>query len=289
MQDRFTPGEATAAHSFNKLRNNAPYNPKPAASSTNENYVPPKNLYSFPPNSDVNYPSPSDLKPEIVKANSYEYPASGPIGNNFAGPINPSYLPAARDPIIPPNPIPVPQDPAPQYDNNPGPPAPEDSPGDDGDSHAGEINVSGDDTSPPMDDHNHNHHDHEYIPGKLYPTPPPGYIQDITDDHDHHHDHHHDHFAEHDIKPFDYHDIAYDDHFFHHHDHHPTEPPPPPPAPATEEPEPPPEPRVKKYSYFYIGRKLWYIPLYFTVWFSFYVLWLILKSIARHKVCTIWN
>lgn len=49
-------------------------------------------------------------------------------------------------------------------------------------------------------------------------------------------------------------------------------------------PKLPPEARVKKYSYFYIGRKLWYIPLYFTVWFSFYVLWLILKSIARHKV-----
>lgn len=41
---------------------------------------------------------------------------------------------------------------------------------------------------------------------------------------------------------------------------------------------------MKKYSYFYIGRKLWYIPLYFTVWFSFYILWLIIKSIGRHKV-----
>lgn len=280
-QDRFTPGEATAAHSFNKQKNNnAPYNPKPAASDTSENYVPPKNLYSFPPNTNVNYPSPSEIKPELTNGNSYEYPASGPLDNDFRGPINPSYLPAGRDPIPPPNPVPIPQDPAPPSDDNPGPPTPED----DGDSHAGEINVGGDDTSPSMDDHSHHHHDdhdHGYIPGKLYPTPPPGYIPEITDDHDYHHDHHHDHYPDH-----DYRDLVYDDHFFHHHEHHPTESPPPPP-PSTEEPEPPPEPRVKKYSYFYIGRKLWYIPLYFTVWFSFYVLWLILKSIARHKVCTI--
>lgn len=41
---------------------------------------------------------------------------------------------------------------------------------------------------------------------------------------------------------------------------------------------------MKKYSYFYLSRKLWYIPLYFTVWFSFYVTYLILQSIGRHKV-----
>ncbi|KAL5278715.1 hypothetical protein ACFFRR_003374 [Megaselia abdita] len=297
IQDRFTPGEATAAHSFNRMKNNnAPYNPRPSASNTNENYVPPKNIYSFPPNSDVNYPSPSEIKPEVVKANSYEYPASGPIDNEFKGPINPSYLPSGRDPIPPPDPVPVPQDPAPSSNDNPDPPASEDSPSDDGDSHAGEINVTGDDPGPPVDAHDHHHdHHHDYIPGKLYPTPPPGYIPDGNDhDHDHHHhhehipeitdDHHHDHFEDHGVKAFDYHDLVYDDHFFHHHHHHPTEPPPPPPPPSTEAPEPPPEPRVKKYSYFYIGRKLWYIPLYFTVWFSFYVLWLILKSIARHKV-----
>lgn len=248
----------------------------------------------------MNYPSPSEIKPEVAKGNSYGYPASGPINNEFTGPINPSYLPAGRDPIPPPNPIPVPQDPAPSSDDNNSQPAPEDG-ADDGDSHAGEINVGGDDSGPPMDDHDHNHdhhhhEDYDYVPGKLYPTPPPGYIPEITDDHDHHHhhedhipeitdDHHHDHFPDHDVKAFDYHDLVYDDHFFqHHHHHHPTEPPPPPPPPTTSAPEPPPEPRVKKYSYFYIGRKLWYIPLYFTVWFSFYVLWLILKSIARHKV-----
>ncbi|XP_045482641.1 uncharacterized protein LOC123686497 [Harmonia axyridis] len=44
--------------------------------------------------------------------------------------------------------------------------------------------------------------------------------------------------------------------------------------------------RVSKpqYSYYYIGRKLWYIPLYFSVYFIIYVTFLILKSIARHKI-----
>ncbi|KAK9889386.1 hypothetical protein WA026_004660 [Henosepilachna vigintioctopunctata] len=46
------------------------------------------------------------------------------------------------------------------------------------------------------------------------------------------------------------------------------------------------EKRVSKpqYSYYYIGRKLWYIPLYFSVYFIIYVTFLILKSIARHKI-----
>lgn len=84
----------------------------------------------------------------------------------------------------------------------------------------------------------------------------------------------------------------FDDH--HHHFHHPAPlPPPPPPPPSTPPPPPPPlpepeepeeQPRVKKYSYFYLSRSLWYIPLYFTVWFTFYVTWLILQSIGRHKV-----
>ncbi|XP_044765814.1 uncharacterized protein LOC123322049 isoform X2 [Coccinella septempunctata] len=44
--------------------------------------------------------------------------------------------------------------------------------------------------------------------------------------------------------------------------------------------------RVSKpqYSYYYIDRKLWYIPLYFSVYFIIYVTFLILKSIARHKI-----
>ncbi|KAJ8940153.1 hypothetical protein NQ314_010824 [Rhamnusium bicolor] len=38
------------------------------------------------------------------------------------------------------------------------------------------------------------------------------------------------------------------------------------------------------YSYYYLGRKLWYVPLYFSIYFIIYVTILILKSVARHKI-----
>lgn len=139
-------------------------------------------------------------------------------------------------------------------------------------------------------DHDHDQDHPPAVDDTEYPTPPPGWVEQQPDaapihsyPHDSYHDHSydfHDHFPSYPHYFPHYPEIIYDDH--HHHDH-----PPPTLPPFTTEippPEPPPEPRVKKYSYFYIGRKLWYIPLYFTVWFSFYVLWLILKSIARHKV-----
>lgn len=149
--------------------------------------------------------------------------------------------------------------------------------------------------------YNKAHDDNSYDTEKEYPTPPPDWLKnhphndnslknpDTEFVHDHHsepdivfdHDHYHHSYPSYSSYPIYHHypEIIYDDH---HHDHPHIEPP----TTTTEvpPPEPPPEPRVKKYSYFYIGRKLWYIPLYFTVWFSFYVLWLILKSIARHKV-----
>ncbi|XP_037825478.1 myb-like protein AA [Lucilia sericata] len=147
--------------------------------------------------------------------------------------------------------------------------------------------------------------DSSYDTGKEYPTPPPSWLKEHPEaaqehpprkpdiEFDHSHDHHHkpdiifDHDYYHHSYPsypiyhHHYPEVIYDDH---HHDHSHVEPPPPTTTTEAPPPEPPPEPRVKKYSYFYIGRKLWYIPLYFTIWFSFYVLWLILKSIARHKV-----
>lgn len=120
-------------------------------------------------------------------------------------------------------------------------------------------------------DHDHDHHSADMAHDHHHP--------DIIFDHDHDHYYpYHHSFPSFPVYPH-YPEIIYDDHHDHHHHVEP-------PTTTTEAPppEPPPEPRVKKYSYFYIGRKLWYIPLYFTVWFSFYVLWLILKSIARHKV-----
>jgi hypothetical protein len=54
------------------------------------------------------------------------------------------------------------------------------------------------------------------------------------------------------------------------------------PVPITYGPE---EYRNKKpYTYYYIGRKLWYIPLYFSVYFIIYIASLLVKSIARHKI-----
>lgn len=38
------------------------------------------------------------------------------------------------------------------------------------------------------------------------------------------------------------------------------------------------------YTYFYVGRKLWYIPLFFSVYFMLYVLALVVRSISRHKI-----
>jgi len=38
------------------------------------------------------------------------------------------------------------------------------------------------------------------------------------------------------------------------------------------------------YTYFYVGRKLWYIPLFFSVYFMCYVIALIVRSISRHKI-----
>lgn len=78
-------------------------------------------------------------------------------------------------------------------------------------------------------------------------------------------------------------EIIYDYDPHHHHHHHEEET-----TTTTVAPEPE-EPRVKKYSYYYLGRKLWYVPLYFTLWFCLYVVALIIRSIGRHKVRREWN
>ncbi|XP_065356472.1 myb-like protein AA [Calliphora vicina] len=360
QRDRFSPSEGVASHNFksnhdhshdHNHQNHAPsYTPvgkTPSASNVVNSYVPPSNLYSFPPNN-VNYPSQSqDTKDALPsgKVNSYSAPASGPLKNSnynldtsssnsspyqYNGPVSAGYLPPSNggdgggdngdgkdegknndgggdgD-----------------FDNGGGDdsvgvlPASAMDQGGDGNGDmssdmAGDMGGDmGGDMAGSMDTQDAPD-DHSYDTGKEYPTPPPGWLKEHPESaqdhphHDHHpekpdiefdhsHDHHHqpdiifdhDHDHYHHSYPsypsypsyhHHYPEIIYDDH---HHDHH-VEPP-----PTTTEaplPEPPPEPRVKKYSYFYIGRKLWYIPLYFTIWFSFYVLWLILKSIARHKV-----
>lgn len=42
--------------------------------------------------------------------------------------------------------------------------------------------------------------------------------------------------------------------------------------------------RAGTYSYFYVGSLVWHIPLWFTLWFSFYVAFNVVRAIYGHKV-----
>ncbi|XP_055848510.1 uncharacterized protein LOC129913726 [Episyrphus balteatus] len=304
FSDRFTPAEGVASNTFKIKQNRKPSITRPIGQTSNKvsSFLSnQQDLYAFPPNINSRYPSPSDIKQAAPSdaITSYLPPPAGPLdSSNFVGPVSPDLLPTMKSPSNDEgkdangsgyqyNP-PKPDEANDGYQYNP-PKADAMDDTDSGDDQAPPAAMDdGDsmDMAPAVDDHDHDHHDHHeigaYVDGKEYPTPPPGYFEE----HDHHSHHHPDiEFSHgpifHDHHPHDYPDIVYDDFHDHHHIHHDHHP-----IPMTTEPPPPPapEPRVKKYSYFYIGRKLWYIPLYFTVWFTFYVLWLILKSIARHKV-----
>lgn len=68
----------------------------------------------------------------------------------------------------------------------------------------------------------------------------------------------------------------FDDHdFYHHHHHHHTT------TTTTTTTE---MPRVNRYSYYYLGKKLYYLPLYFSVYFIVYVGALVIKAVLRHKI-----
>jgi len=92
----------------------------------------------------------------------------------------------------------------------------------------------------------------------------------FTDDsYDHHSDFYHQHDLIYDHAPEFY-------SYYHHHHHKPS---------TTEEPEINDQRLDKRpYSYYFIGKKLWYIPLYFSIYFIIYIAALVLKSIARHKI-----
>lgn len=84
----------------------------------------------------------------------------------------------------------------------------------------------------------------------------PAFVDDsFIDDHDHDHDYHHDIIYDH-LPP---------DHTM---------------APPVM------DQRLNKrpYSYYFIGKKLWYVPLYFSIYFIVYIAALILRSISRHKI-----
>jgi len=52
----------------------------------------------------------------------------------------------------------------------------------------------------------------------------------------------------------------------------------------THEPEPEEKRNKKPYTFYYIGRKLWYLPMYFSAYFAAYVTTILVKAIARHKI-----
>ncbi|XP_045494754.1 homeobox protein 4 [Colias croceus] len=68
-----------------------------------------------------------------------------------------------------------------------------------------------------------------------------------------------------------HHDFDDHDHDYHHHHHHP--------EPSTTE-----MPRVNRFSYYYLGKKLYYLPLYFSAYFIVYVGALVIKAVLRHKI-----
>lgn len=47
------------------------------------------------------------------------------------------------------------------------------------------------------------------------------------------------------------------------------------------------EARGSTYSYYYISRRVWYIPLWFLIYFCLYILGLIIRSIILHKVSSV--
>lgn len=122
------------------------------------------------------------------------------------------------------------------------------------------------------------------LPSYLEKFPPksqfPSYIDtSFPLDHDHEHFHYdHDDDDDHNF----HHDVIYD-HPPDHYDHHPmtttTT------TTTTEEPDMNDQRLSKRpYSYYYLGKKLWYLPLYFSIYFIIYIAALVLKSIARHKI-----
>lgn len=106
----------------------------------------------------------------------------------------------------------------------------------------------------------------------MMPPPPPAKMKPDMDQSGPPSD---DHGFPHDFPgDFKYHH-DFDDHdFYHHHHHHHT-------TTTTTTTE---TPRVNRYSYYYLGKKLYYLPLYFSVYFIVYVGALIIKAVLRHKI-----
>ncbi|XP_013134838.1 PREDICTED: actin cytoskeleton-regulatory complex protein PAN1-like [Papilio polytes] len=272
------PAKATA--------NLVPPPPPQAPKITDNDFPSPTNYESFPPyaplsfNSAPQLPSPPPPAPKPVS--SYSPPAPGPLPVSSYSPPAPGPLPVSS--YSPPAP-PGDSGDSDTFDSPPGPPmdhgdsdsiysAPS-SPEDSGDSDL--LNGHGDDM-----DLGYRYKPPSGPPQSFAPTAPPmpaelpmppmpmkpfeGYNYNkpfMPPDSD---------MPDHDIKP-DFHGFYDDkpDDFHYHHHHHPT-------TTTTE------MPRVNRYSYYYLGKKLYYLPLYFSVYFIVYVGALIVKAVLRHKI-----
>ncbi|XP_039450109.1 uncharacterized protein LOC120429037 [Culex pipiens pallens] len=257
--------------------------PTPVPATNAPSYIPPapSDLNKFPPNSDSNWPTHMDSP-------SYNSPITSYLGPDPSKPPKGSYY-------APPNYLPPPTDGQFRFSGDssylPPPAGPADSPDSgppsDSDDMVGTISVGPNHPQylPPQASPQQQYLPPDNPPPMMMPQPmPPMGMMDMPKEmggwmggppehsfpdfsqfeHDHDHYYPHDHYPEYVFDP--------------HHDETTT---------TTAAPPPPPEPgtaRVKNYSYYYISRTLWYVPLYFTLYFCFYVLVLILRSIARHKV-----
>lgn len=52
----------------------------------------------------------------------------------------------------------------------------------------------------------------------------------------------------------------------------------------TKKPGPEEKRNKRPYTFYYIGRKLWYLPMYFSAYFATYITTILVKAIARHKI-----
>lgn len=197
--------------------------------------MPPKDLYSFPPNSQATYPPPGQPIPQQNPISSYLPAPAGPINgqsvDSFTGPVNPQFMPptsvkgnakeadnsSEMDDL---------KDPKGNYD-------------DINDMKDGQSDVIID-MPPPPDHEHHPHDDHPEISFDHDHDDHPDIIFDHDHDHHDHHPHfldhppshddifssasgpdHHDHFGSEGVDAFP--EVIYD-HYPHHH-HHPPPPP----------------------------------------------------------------
>lgn len=110
------------------------------------------------------------------------------------------------------------------------------------------------------------------VPGYIDPDDP--YLPNDNDNDNADADHGHDHGHIHDLTyPHEYIFDHPPDDFYHHFT-----------STTTEEPMNDQRLNKRPYSYYYIGKKLWYLPLYFSIYFIIYIAALVLKSVARHKI-----